>query len=123
MHLGGHRTDVPPSVHKKAPSQYRSFRQELLHQVPLRAVTRRVPAGDLRRLRLAYRAGRLLAERDTPAVVQAWFQGLNPVLEDRSHARVLREGDVDEVGPAVSAARLSALPSGEYPRDALTTSG
>ncbi|WP_341361406.1 hypothetical protein V5H98_18170 [Georgenia sp. M64] len=66
--------------------------------------TRRVSAGDLRRLRLAYQAARLLAERDTPAVVQAWFQGLNPALEDRSPARVLREGDVDDVGPAVLAA-------------------
>src|SRR5690625_3982925 len=63
--------------------------------------TRRVSAGDLRRLRLAYQAARLLAERDTPAVVQAWFQGLNPALEDRSPARVLREGDIDDVGPAV----------------------
>lgn len=66
--------------------------------------TRRVSAGDLRRLRLAYQAARLLAERDTPAVVQAWFQGLNPALEDRSPARVLREGDIDDVGPAVLAA-------------------
>ena len=66
--------------------------------------TRRVSAGDLRRLRLAYQAARRLAERDTPAVVQAWFQGLNPALEDRSPARVLREGDIDDVGPAVLAA-------------------
>jgi len=35
----------------------------------------------------------------TPTVVQAWFQGLNPQLEDRSPARLLREGDLDEVGP------------------------
>lgn len=66
--------------------------------------TRQISAGDLRRLRLAYQAGRLLAERDTPAVVQAWFQGLNPALEDRSPARVVREGNVDEEGPAVLAA-------------------
>jgi len=46
----------------------------------------------------------LLAERDTPAVVQAWFQGLNPALEDRSPARLLREGAVDDVGPQVLAA-------------------
>lgn len=61
---------------------------------------------DLRRLRVAYQAARLLAESDQPAVVQAWFQGLNPTLSDRAPARVLREGDLDEVGPKVlSAAR------------------
>jgi hypothetical protein len=48
----------------------------------------------------------LIARHDSPSVVQAWFQGLNPQLEDRSPARLLREGDLDEVGPEVlSAAR------------------
>ena len=43
--------------------------------------TRQVAGGqDLRRLRLAYQAATLLAERDHPAVIQAWFQGLNPAL-------------------------------------------
>lgn len=64
---------------------------------------------DERRLRLAYQVAVLIGERDTPEVVQAWFQGLNPALEDRSPARLLREGDLDEVGPAVlSAARAFA---------------
>lgn len=61
-------------------------------------------AENLRRLRLAYQAARLIAERDDPTVVQAWFQGLNPGLADRSPARLLREGDLDEVGPQVLAA-------------------
>ncbi len=62
--------------------------------------TRAVSGGDgLHRLRVAYQAARLLAERDTNEVVQAWFQGLNPVLGDRLPARLLRDGDVDEVGP------------------------
>lgn len=59
---------------------------------------------DLQRLRVAYQAARLLAERDDPGVVQAWFQGLNPVLGDRSPARVLRDGELDDVGPQVLAA-------------------
>lgn len=59
---------------------------------------------DLRRLRLAYQAAKLLAERDTPAVVQAWFQGLNPNLDDQAPARLLREGALDEVGAQVLAA-------------------
>ena len=51
----------------------------------------------------------LLAERDSNQVVQAWFQGLNPALGDRSPARLLREGAVDEVGPQVlTAARQFA---------------
>jgi len=57
-----------------------------------------------RRLRLALHVAVLLGERDETAVIQAWFQGLNPQLEDRSPARVLRDGDVDEVGPEVLAA-------------------
>lgn len=59
---------------------------------------------DLQRLRVAYQAARLLAERDEPGVVQAWFQGLNPVLGDRSPARLLRDGELDDVGPQVLAA-------------------
>lgn len=67
--------------------------------------TRVVSGGeDLQRLRVAYHAARLLAERDTTPVIQAWFQGLNPALGDRSPARLLREGTVDEVGPQVLAA-------------------
>ena len=62
--------------------------------------TRQVAGGqDLRRLRLAYQAATLLAERDHPAVIQAWFQGLNPALADRSPARLLRSDvSVDGAG-------------------------
>lgn len=56
------------------------------------------------RLRLAYRVARLITLRDTPGVAQAWFQGLNPQLEDRSPASVLRAGPLDEVGVSVLAA-------------------
>lgn len=58
------------------------------------------------RLRFALQVALLLAEADTARVVQAWFQGLNPLLEDRSPVRLLREGDLADVGPLVlSAAR------------------
>lgn len=56
------------------------------------------------RLRFALQVALLLSEHDTPRVVQAWFQGLNPHLEDRSPARLLRDDDLDEVGPLVLAA-------------------
>ncbi|MGH9364672.1 MAG: hypothetical protein ACRD1B_05345 [Thermoanaerobaculia bacterium] len=58
------------------------------------------------RLRLALQIALLIARHDNPRVAQAWFQGLNPQLDDRSPARLLREGDVEDVGPLVlSAAR------------------
>ncbi len=54
------------------------------------------------RLRIALRVAALIAERDRPATVQAWFQGLNPKLSDRSPARLLREAaDVEEAGRAI----------------------
>jgi len=67
---------------------------------------------DEYRLRLAYQVAVLIAEKDSPAVVQAWFQGLNPQLEDRSPARLLREGDLDEVGPLVLTAARSFAATG-----------
>lgn len=59
---------------------------------------------DEQRLRVAFQAARLLTQRDTVAVAQTWFQGLNPHLEDRSPARVLRENPVSDVGAQVLAA-------------------
>lgn len=59
---------------------------------------------DLERLRIAYRAARMITERDSAEVAQVWFQGLNPALDDRSPARLLREGELDEVGRQVLAA-------------------
>jgi len=45
-------------------------------------------------------------------VARAWFQGLNPQLSDRSSARLLREGDLDEVGPEVVGAARAFLAGG-----------
>ena len=61
---------------------------------------------------MAYRAARMINVRDSTHVVQAWFQGLNPQLDDRSPARMLREGEPDEVGPAVIAAARAFLIGG-----------
>jgi hypothetical protein len=64
---------------------------------------------DVDRLRVAYRAAAVITARDSEQVAQAWFQGLNPLLDDRSPARVLRDGDLEEVGPQVlTAARQFA---------------
>lgn len=67
--------------------------------------TRDVKSGEVQdRLRFALQVALVLSEHDAARVVQAWFQGLNPHLDDRSPARLLREGELDEVGPLVLAA-------------------
>ncbi len=56
------------------------------------------------RLRLVYQVVRLISAHDSDAVAQAWMQGLNPKLDDRSPARLLRDGPLAETGPLVLAA-------------------
>jgi hypothetical protein len=46
----------------------------------------------------------LISKNDCKEIAQAWFMGLNPQLNDRSPARLLREGEIDEVGPEIIAA-------------------
>jgi hypothetical protein len=53
-----------------------------------------------------------IANADSPAIAQAWFRGLNPQLDDRAPARLLRDGDLDEVGPAIVAAERAFLIGG-----------
>jgi hypothetical protein len=69
----------------------------------------RVPStATMTRLRLAFHAAGILAEREHPRVVQAWFTGLNPQLEDASPARLIRDSpDLDEVGARILAAARS----------------
>ena len=67
--------------------------------------TRDVKSADVEdRMRFALQVAMLLHEHDAPRIIQAWFQGLNPHLDDRSPARLLREGELDEVGPLMLAA-------------------
>lgn len=68
---------------------------------------RRPPQLVMTRLRTAYQVAALLNERDAPGVVQAWFQGMNPLLDDVSPARVLREQPLETAGPAVLGAARS----------------
>jgi len=64
------------------------------------------------RLRLAYRVAHLIAEHDSPEVARAWFQGLNPQLDDQSPARLIREEPIEEVGPDVVAAARAFVVGG-----------
>ena len=64
------------------------------------------------RLRYALQVASMLAEYDDPPVVQAWFVGLNPQLGNRSPARMLREGELDQVGPLVMRATRALIDCG-----------
>jgi hypothetical protein len=64
------------------------------------------------RLRLALQLASMLSENESPRIAQAWMQGLNPQLDDRSPARLVREGDLQEVGPTVIGAARAFLIGG-----------
>jgi hypothetical protein len=64
------------------------------------------------RLRLALQVALMIDAADGADVARAWFQGMNPQLDDRSPARLLREGDLDEVGPEVLGAARAFLVGG-----------
>lgn len=74
-----------------------------VHQWAEGARSIRDPA-TIDRLRVAYQVARTVAKAESPAVAQAWMQGLNPQLDDQSPAWVLREGDLHVDGPRVIAA-------------------
>lgn len=69
-------------------------------------------AGVVDRLRVSYQIARLISASDDAQVAQAWLQGLNPKLGDRSPARMLRDGDLEEVGPEVLAAARDFVAAG-----------
>lgn len=58
---------------------------------------------------LALQIGLMIAGADEPGVAQAWFQGVNALLDDDSPARLLRDGEPATVGPQVVGAARSCL--------------
>lgn len=64
------------------------------------------------RIRVAYQIAKTLSEHESPRVVQAWFTGLNPELQDRAPLRLLREEDVEKVGPELLNAMRAFLAGG-----------
>lgn len=64
------------------------------------------PAIVRERLRRAYVVALTLRSRDVPSVVQAWFTGLNPELDDRTPIRVLADGTEVEAQAVLTSARL-----------------
>ena len=68
-----------------------------------------------RRLRVALQAAAGIAgiaEVDSAAVAQAWFLGMNPLLDDRSPLLLLSKGDLDKVEPAVIGAARAFVGDG-----------
>lgn len=64
----------------------------------------RSPPNDvLDRLRIAHQVASLLRQKDSAPVIQAWFQGRNPYLDDAAPARLIHESDTN-----VAAARVLA---------------
>ena len=65
--------------------------------------------GAEERLRLAYRLAKMIGDHDGPRVVQAWLTGLNPELKDRAPIRLLREEEIETVGPEILGAARAFL--------------
>lgn len=74
---------------------------------------KREPSDSVKqRFRITLQVALMLEESDGREVTQAWFQGLNPQLDDRSPARLLRDGELEETGPQVLAAARAFLIGG-----------
>lgn len=65
---------------------------------------RKPSAATMARLRSAYLVAAILHEHCSSSVVQTWFSGLNPELDDSIPAVLLRDGPLEQTGPAVLAA-------------------
>jgi hypothetical protein len=64
------------------------------------------------RLRFTYQVVVPLADHDKPAVVQSWLTGINPELKDRTPIRLLREQDLEAVGPELLGAARAFIAGG-----------
>lgn len=73
----------------------------------------RAPSARIeRRLRDALQVVELIVEHEDSGVARAWFQGMNPQLEDVAPVRVLRETPSETGGPTVMAAARSFVSNG-----------
>lgn len=70
---------------------------------------RREPRREtVERLRNAYQVALFLERHESRRTIHAWFQGMNPMLDDRSPARTLRDGTEEEAASVLAAARALA---------------
>jgi len=99
-------TPFPELVSRLVPLIGRKLTAYIASVKDVRAVDRWMKGneayGDVEsRLRFAFQVVRTLSEHDSPQVVQAWLTGVNPELGDRVPVRLLREGDLNIIGPEV----------------------
>ena len=81
--------------------------------VDLWAEGKREPAAAVQaRLRLALEAALTIEALDGRRVARAWFQGMNPDLDDRSPAQVLRKGQPEADGVVVLGAARAFVAGG-----------
>lgn len=68
------------------------------------------PSDDVAlRLRFAYRIAAGIAQRDGNQVAQAWFMGMNPLLDDASPAQLIRESHAVTVHSLIASAAQSFI--------------
>lgn len=64
------------------------------------------------RLRFAYQVVRTLAQREDPKIIRLWLIGINPELGNRTPLKLIREGNLENVGPEISSAARAFLVGG-----------
>lgn len=58
----------------------------------------------------------MLGQKDSDPVIQAWFQGHNPYLDDAPPARLIRDSDANAAARVLEAARaFAACPESARP--------
>jgi len=99
-----HRESVAAPLHEVASSLEAVLGQPLtayiagvkegktVHRWATGAITSTRDGAAEQRMRAAYQVTRTLLQHDAAPTVRAWFMGMNPELEDRSPAEVIREG-------------------------------
>lgn len=119
--LAAHRrattTDFPRLVRELVDILGRKLTACIGRVKDVRAVDRWMEGGEPymdaeARLRFAFRVAKTLLEHDNQRVVQAWFTGLNPELDDRVPIRLMREEDLEKVGPQILGAARAFVAGG-----------
>lgn len=74
---------------------------------------RKPSAAVMGRLRSAYLVATILHAHYPTNVIQAWFSGMNPELGDSMPTLLLRDGPLEDTGPAVLTAARTFITAGE----------
>lgn len=66
----------------------------------------------MERLHLAHQVAQLIRDTETAEIAQVWFTGMNPGLDDRSPAELIRDSGLAVVRPEVIAAANAFISGG-----------